>query len=378
MGYLGSGESLRLRSMDQDTVAVARAKHYPFDSEREDREGFSVEYVATRIQQGAHPLLELRMMYAKNEKINNSYLGPLLGVGRIYPQINIHTQVTGRHSTTDPALATFPDNLRDTVMPDSGQAWIGWDWDAQEPRIQWGESGSQILGRAFSEGEDIHTTFVCDLYGWEYPTDRGNPHSSAVDAGWRAAHAWGGKEDPRRVFAKQVRYEINYDHTEKAYNAQQKAVRMGIEPGIARKAAETLLNSDPELRQWFTQIMKDGVKNRITRSWGGGRRVYYWADGFSKLPLNEMRNYPLQAGGADLYNLTIVEVCEIVRDAKFMFGMHDSMWFSVPVSSVEMLLPLIRRIATQERCIQGRMIPFPASFKVMYDDGRVEKVGPSR
>ena len=374
MGYLGSGEGLRLRSMDQDTLSVSRAKYLPFDPDQEDREGFSVSYIHQRTSQGAHPLLELRTMDAKNEKIVSGYLGALSGVGRVYPQINFHTQVTGRHSTTNPALATFPDYLRDTVMPDEGCCWIGFDWDAQEPRIQWGESGSKVLERAFTANEDIHTTFVCDLYGWAYPTDRGNPHSSSVDCGWRDAHNWGGKEDPRRVFAKQVRYEINYDHTEKAYNAQQKATRMGINPAIAGQAAQVLLNSDPELRSWFQQIMKDGEKTRITRSWGGGRRVYYWADSFAKLPLNEMRNYPLQAGGADLYNLTIVEVCEKVKEAKFVYGMHDSMWFSVPTDRVESLLPRIQAVVTQPRLINSRMIPFPASFKIMYDDGRVKKL----
>lgn len=374
MGYLGSGESLRLRSMDQDTVAINRAKYYPFDADYEDKEGFSVGYVCERVGRGAHPLLESRTMYAKNEKINNSYLGPLLGVGRVYPQINFHTQVTGRHSTTNPALATFPNNLRDTVMPDPGQAWIGWDWDAQEPRIQWGESGSKVLGRSFTNGEDIHTTLVCDLYGWAYPSDRANPHSSLADEGWRREHAWGGKDDPRRVFAKNVRYEVNYSSKEGAYNAQQKAIRMGIEPGIAKKAAETLLNSDPELRQWFDTVMMKGRQTSISRSWGGGRRVYYWADGFSKSALNEMRNYPLQAGGADLYNLTIVEICEKVKEASFVYGMHDSMWFSVPSDLVDLLVPKIKAIATQERLINGRMIPFPATFKIVYDDGHVEKL----
>lgn len=376
LGYLGSSEHLRKRlsSMDQDTVAALRNQYYPFDAEQEDQQGLSVSYVVRRCQQGAHPLLELRTMYAKNEKIVSGYLGALSGVRRIYPQINFHTQVTGRHSTTKPALATFPDYLRDTVMPDEGFCWIGFDWDAQEPRIQWGESGSKVLERAFVANEDIHTTFVCDLYGWGYPTNRSNPHTSLEDAIWREEHNWRGKDDPRRVFAKQIRYEINYDHTEKAYNAQQKAIRMGIDPEIAKNAANVLLNSDPELRSWFQQIMKEGEKTRITRSWGGGRRVYYWADSFAKLPLNEMRNYPLQAGGADLYNLTIVEVCEKVKEAKFVYGMHDSMWFSVSADCVESLLPRIQAVVTQPRLINGRLIPFSATFKMMDDKGQITKL----
>lgn len=54
--------------------------------------------------------------------------------------------------------------------------------------------------------------------------------------------------------------------------------------------------------------------------------------------------------------------------------MHDSMWFSVPYSLVDQLALQIKAIATQERLINGRRIPFPASFKVMYDDGHVEKL----
>lgn len=372
--YLYSGENFRLRGMDQDIIAVARAKEYPFDADQEDKKGFSVGYVCGRVALGAHPLLETRVMYAKNEKIINSYLGPLRGLERIYPSINFHTQVTGRHSTTDPALATFPERIRDTVMPDEGCAWIGFDWDAQEPRIQWGESGSKVLERAFTNGEDIHTSFLCDLYGWERPTDGRNPHSSEIDKAWRGRHSWTGKDDPRRVFAKQVRYEINYDHTEKAYNAQQKAIRMGIDPSVAKRAATVLLNSDPELRDWFRRVMQDGERTRVVRSWGGGRQVYYWADGFSKNPLNEMRNFPLQAGGADLYNLTIVEVSEKVPMAKFVYGSHDSQKWSVPSERWQEAYGLIKPIVEQKRLINGRWIPFTASWHVIDDKGVVTKL----
>jgi DNA polymerase I-like protein with 3'-5' exonuclease and polymerase domains len=372
--YLGSSEGLKLRSMDQDVVAIARNKAYPFDSDLEDKEGFSVPYVVRRVALGAHTLLELRTMYAKNKKIVSDYLEPLRGVGRIYPQINIHTQAGGRHSITKPALATLPPRLRDIIMPDPGQTWIGWDWKAQEPTIMWGHSGSRGLAAAFTQGVDIHTQFVCDLYGWPRPQDPRDPHHSSVDAEWRREHNWGGSEDPRRVFAKQVRYEVAYDHTEKAYNAQQKAIRMGIAPAVAQKAAQVLLNSDPELRDWFRSIMKEGEKTHIVRSWGGSRRVFYWADTFAKIPLNEMRNFPLQAGGADLYNLVIAEIAEAIPVAKFVYGLHDSQFWGVPVAEWESLYPQIKAIAEKPRLIGGRMIPFKGDFKRVDDQGRSHKL----
>ena len=120
--------------------------------------------------------------------------------------------------------------------------------------------------------------------------------------------------------------------------------------------------------------MKQGQKTGVVRSWGGGRQVYYWADGFAKPPLNEMRNFPLQAGGADLYNLTIVEICEKVKEASFCYGMHDSMWFSAPADRWSELYPRIHDLATQPRLINGRMIPFPATFKMMDDTGKMTKL----
>jgi DNA polymerase I-like protein with 3'-5' exonuclease and polymerase domains len=313
-------------------------------------------------------------MYAKNEKIVSSYLRSLSDVRRVYPQINFHTQAGGRHSITKPALATLPPDLRDIIMPDTGQVWIGWDWDAQEPRIQWGESGSRVLESAFNAGYDIHTMFVCDLYGWEYPQDLRDPHHSAIDTGWRKAHNWGGKDDPRRIFSKTTRYELNYDHSEKAYNAQQKAIRMGISPAIAKVAAQKLLNSDPELRTWFKKIEDEGYKTRIARSWGGGRRVIYWADSLVKFPYNDVRNFPLQGGGADLYNITLVEMSEEVPEAHFVWGAHDSQWYSVDAASWESVYPRIRTVAERPRLIGGRMIPFPGSFKMVNDKGEVTKL----
>ncbi len=374
ISHLLSSEGVKLRSVDKDVVAAARAKYLPFDSDEEEANGFSFEYVTQRIAQGAHPLLETRTMYAQNSQVITHYLLPLSQVGRCYPSINIHTQAGGRHSTTNPPLATLPNDLRDIILPDEGQVWIGWDWDAQEPRIQGAESGSRILAAAFNEGHDIHTLFVCQLYGWDYPTDRRDPHGSEADRTWRHTHQWGGKDDPRRVFAKTTRYEINYGGD--GSQAAKKAVRMGIEPAVAKKAAQVLMESDPDLAGWFRRVEHDVVRTHVVRSWAGSRRIFYWVDSWSNPDemRRQARNFPPQGGGADLYNLTIVEIAEKVPAAKFVFGMHDSMWFSLAKETWFEHFSEIKRIATQHRLINNTLVAFPGTFKVMYDDGKVEKV----
>ena len=75
-----------------------------------------------------------------------------------------------------------------------------------------------------------------------------------------------------------------------------------------------------------------------------------------------------------MYNLTLVEVSEKVPQARFVYGMHDSMWFSVAKDRWYEHFSEIKRIATQHRLINNTLVAFPASFKVMDDQGRVEKV----
>lgn len=376
LSVLSASEGLELRSVDQDSIAAARTKVLPFDADYEEEHGFSTDYLMQRVEEGAHPLLELRVMYATAQQVMSHYLEPLRGVARCHPSINFHTQAGGRHSTTRPPLATLPGDLRNLVLPDPGEVWIGWDWDQQEPRIQRAESGSHVLGRAFDEGEDIHTTFVCQLYGWPYPTNRRDPHSDPLDGEWRDRVGWQGKDDARRVFAKTTRYEINYggDGTQ----AAKKAIRMGVMPEVAKRAATVLLQSDPELATWFRKVEKQVMETHIVRSWDGGRRVFYWVDASMPGMVAEMkrqaRNFPPQGGGSGLYNLTIVEITEKVPEVKFVYGMHDSQWWRTDARDWLKPYLRIREIVTQARLINGMAVPFPASFKVMFEDGRVEKV----
>ena len=372
--WLHDTESITIKSVEQNVVATWRNKALPLDATEEETSGVTLESCIERIDQGANVLLELRAWYAANQQVLSHYLIPLRETVRCHPQINFHTQAGGRHSTIHPPLATLPDGLRDLVVPEPGTVWLGFDFNQQEPRIQAAESNSRILEAAFTQGEDIHTSFVCALYGWALPQDRRNPHTSAVDADWRRAHAWKGSEDQRRRFGKTTRYEVNYGGD--GSQAAKKAVRMGIEPRIAKRAAQVLLQSDPELSAWFCKVEHQAVETRIVRSWDGGRRVFYWVDRSDMIAemKRQARNAPLQMGGAGLYNLTIVELAEEVPEATFVYGMHDSMWLEVEVERWPQVLPAIQACIAKPRQINEHAVVFPASFKMMDDHGVVTKL----
>ncbi len=92
MGYpanIGSSEQLvrylrdvegfaKLKSIDADTIADLRKKYLPFDSDYEEKKGLTVDYIMERIEMGAHPLLEIRAMYAGDKQTLSHYLMPLV------------------------------------------------------------------------------------------------------------------------------------------------------------------------------------------------------------------------------------------------------------------------------------------------------------
>jgi len=75
--YMLGAERTKLKSIDKDEISVARTKFLDFDPE-DEKHGIQVEYVKDRIQGGAHTILELRAMRAKDSQIMSHYLKPLV------------------------------------------------------------------------------------------------------------------------------------------------------------------------------------------------------------------------------------------------------------------------------------------------------------
>lgn len=71
----------RKQSVDRDAIGVLRQKLGPaYDPEQEKRQGVTVAYVLERIEEGANPLLEARMLYSQALQVLSHYLMPLVRV----------------------------------------------------------------------------------------------------------------------------------------------------------------------------------------------------------------------------------------------------------------------------------------------------------
>ncbi len=365
--HLRTFDGIDLDSVDEETIAAERDAYLPFDRQQEEREGFPVDYIQARIDQGAHPLLELRAAGVYYKTTLNQDLLPLVGKERVYPSFHFDAQESGRWSTTHPALAKVPNDLLDLYIPDEGYLLFGADYDAQEPRIFMAESKSAYLTKAFDEGLDIHTMLVCDMFGWPYPPNLKNPHTSPECAEWRTIHDWGGKEDKRRTVAKNVRYERYYMGM--GLQAIKKAVKLGIPKEAMQKASRLVIDQDPNVAEFHRKVKKL-AKTKRCRTWGNRLRVFL---GQGEKIEKEMCNQFMQGGGVDLLNKTVIEVRQTYPFVTLFYTRHDSFFFEVHKSMfTPQVAEGIRRIAEQPRLINGMSVAFPCSWKTMDDKGQLQ------
>lgn len=69
------------RSTDKDAIAALRASVLPFDGDYEANTSITQEYVQQRLADGAHPLLEAKVLFTEAEQIQSHYLNPLMRGG---------------------------------------------------------------------------------------------------------------------------------------------------------------------------------------------------------------------------------------------------------------------------------------------------------
>jgi len=385
-------KSKQISSNDDSVALLRRTVSAPFDPDKQitwNTDDDTHYGICNRITGGADPILECRVLYVSCWHIINNYIIGLckgvygerkaerkrgrdrrwrLGtiqpddlVDRIYPNFGTHAQKTGRWSTTNPPLAQLPAELRDIVCPDTGTGWISWDWSAIEPRLLQALTHSTLLKRVFDEQLDLHTWTVCYMFGWEFPPDLVNPHTNPSCEAWRVKYNWKGKDDPRRVFAKQGRYEMWYGG--QGNNAVASAAQYGLEPKQLKGALQRLLTSDQQYYHWRMKMEEQIRKTSLIRTFMGRPRRFLSA---GNARTREGINQPMQGGVSDIFNTTIVALTQAYPQIAWMWGMHDSQkWqIALPGATVE-VLEGIRGIVERPHDVQGTITTFPADMEMI-------------
>jgi len=348
-------------SVGADALSNLRRHVGPLpDFDREAEEGLDTESALQRISAGADPILEARVIYAAAHQEKTHFLEPLEGRERVYPSIKIHAQASGRWSITDPPLQQFPGYLQNLIGPDPGEAWVGWDWDQIELRILAALSGDEPYLSAFKHNWDVHTLNACAIFGLPDPGDKKDPHGSATDAVWRQQHAWTGKEDIRRLFAKRFVYRLNYGGDPRTAGDIPGAALLGLTGPKLVLASQRYLAAHPSMASWRIQVAADAKTTRVSRTFLGRRRRLL---GEGASIVREAYNHPLQGAVSDILNLTTIAIAARCSYATLAYTVHDAAWWSVPDGSAELFIKEAEPIITRPWQIAGQEISIPLKWK---------------
>ena len=383
------------QSIDDDAIATLRMGLGPY---YDPEETLTCEKAIERIELGADPILEARVLYIGASTRLIKYIYPLYEVlgtlspydykttgayhkawdhavsrirdgtattilDRMFPDMLTHTQKTGRWSTVDPPIAQLPIELRDIICPDPGEVWISWDWSAIEPRILEAYCHSRILRRAFDEGIDLHTWTVCSTFGYEYPPDLIDPHKNPTCQAWRDKYKWKGKDDPRRVFAKGARYEMYYGGS--GNNAAASAALFGLDLKVLKRACHQLISADPEYAQWRMNLEEEIKRTRLLRTFMGRPRRFL--KGGHKM-VREGLDQPMQGGVSDIANTTVVLLDGAhIEGFQFAWSMHDSQkWHTRRDVVTKQFMQWVRSVAERPQSINGKLVTFPIDLEIIY------------
>lgn len=382
-------------TVDEDAIAALRDYVGP---DVDTQVPLTLELALFRIEQGADPILEARVLYGEAQHALDSYIYGLVAsaynerdkgkkkkareivkrmgftiedlVERVYPNFAIHTQKNARWSTTDPPLAQLPGDLRDIIIPDEGECWLHWDWKGMELHFLEVHSGSRILKQAHDDGIDLHTWTMCKMFGFQLPPNLKDPFGAPENQAWRDRYSLRSSGDPRRIFSKSARFEMNYGGT--GNNAAQKAIRMGLNKAEVQRALANLLTADVDYFRWRQVVERQVKATRIIRTFTGRPRRFLTVSkehGTVVPPkvVREALDYPMQAGVSDVANLTIIEVCKQYPQLLVAWTMHDAQYYHCPMEhATPAVIEGIKAIAMTPYTIEGRTKRFPIDFDVVY------------
>lgn len=361
--------ALTPQTTDKDAIASLRRLH---GTEWDPDEDPTIESAWANIDAGGHPLLEARYLNAGAQQALSHYVLPCFEVDtkggitgikdRIYPETRIHVQETGRHSYVKPALSQYKGELLELIAPDPGTVWVGHDWSNIETWLLGYLAQDPVILEAKANSYDTHVMNFCDLTGTPYPPDLTKAFNTAQNcAAWRDKLKWQGEGDQRRVFAKRFVYRLHY-RGKAEYAGDIPGVRsLGFDKARLIEASERYLAKHPALVDYWRHIEAQAARYGIVYTFMGRPRRL--TNPHPNARVREACNHPMQAGVADIYATTALEVKRAAPYARLVFGSYDSQWWQIPVARESEFTERYKPIVQRAFEIHGREAHFPASFK---------------
>ncbi|MCL2568905.1 MAG: DNA polymerase I [Oscillospiraceae bacterium] len=307
-------------------------EHLGLPTAKKTKTGYSTNIEVLQKLKDQHPIIQKIMDFREYSKLKSTYADGLVRTigsdGRIHSHFQMTVTATGRLSSTEPNLQNIPvrkelgGEIRKMFVAPPGKLLVDADYSQIELRLLAHISGDEMMQRAFSEGEDIHT-----------------------------------------VTASQV-FDVAIEDVTPLMRSRAKAVNFGIVYGIsAFSLAQDIGVSVAEAKHYIDNYLAkySGVRTYMTRIIEEAKRDGKVSTLFGRIrPLPELKaadhntrsfgervalNMPIQGTAADIMKLAMIRVHRRLEaeglEAKLVLQVHDELIVECPEGEATQVAALL-------------------------------------
>lgn len=238
---------------------------------------------------------------------------------------------TGRMSMSNPNLQQLPANgaHRSAFVPKKGQVFVIGDFTGQEIGIMAAASDEKIWVDALLRGDDVHSLTASVLYGneWAEGKERGCKFPKKCSC---TAHK------NLRNSAKVLNFMLAYGG-----GPQKFAEKTGVTEMEARVIVNRYKRIIPRLTKWLFKNGQDALNTGESYSADPYRRRRVLAGDEEWHIVNQGKNSPIQAAGANMLKLTMVSLPE---EFPVVLVIHDEVVLEVPTSKAKKAVTALKAV----------------------------------
>ncbi len=331
MIYDEAGHEFNIASPKQLGTVLFEEMGLP--AKKKTKSGYSTNAEVLEELRNHAPIVDNVLKYRQYSKLNSTYVVGLLD--KIAPDGRIHTWFrqtetrTGRISSTEPNMQNIPvrtelgSQMRKFFTAAEGRTLIDADYSQIELRVMAHLCGDENMTKAFTSGEDIHTSTAAQVF--DMPLFMVTPEM--------------------RSAAKAVNFGIIY-----GIGAFSLAKDINTSVAKAKKYINDYLAKYPKVNQFMETTVDDALKNGyVTTMLGRKRRIPELSSSNKVLQAAGKRiamNTPVQGTAADLIKIAMINVYNRLKaeklDAKLILQVHDELIIESDISCADKCAELLK------------------------------------
>jgi DNA polymerase-1 len=346
--YELSGEEFNIRSTQQ--LGHILFEKLGLQGAKKTKTGYSTNEAVLLNLKDKHPIIEKILEYREAQKINSTYVEPLLKLAkkdttnRIYTSFLQTGTATGRLSSKDPNLQNIPvrsplgREVRDAFVAKEGYKLVSIDYSQIELRLLAHFSQDRALMDAFRDGLDIHLATAIKLFGED-------------------------EAKAKRSVAKSINFGLLYGMGPKKLSNE-----IGVSQSEAKEIISSYFASFPTVKSFLESIQERAKEDGYVTTLLGRKRMfdYEGANGMQKAAiLRESVNTVFQGSAADLIKLSMLEIDKSIidqhLDAYMLLQIHDELIFEIEESKAQVLADTF---ASKMKHIYQLNVPLECSISI--------------